>query len=124
VRLPGIVGLSTETDTAFALSPAVVDLTPFVGGGRYIKAAPLRPRKLFEDDEPETEVAEVAKPKPPISLIKEALKPGPGPSVVRDLLVGVVPVMQENLPVESALAITEPSRPRLTPMMAALLDDD
>ena len=111
-----LVGIALEIDSAAALAPGdgLPDEEPSFGGGsRYIKAAPLRPRKLFEEDPPEPEVVAappLPKPKPPISLIKQALAPKEPAA--------------KSLPLRGAPTITEPSRPRLTAMMAALLDDD
>jgi hypothetical protein len=87
------------------------------GGGYPVRPAPLRPRKLFEDDpEDPVEVLPEAKlrPKPPLSLIKQAVA---GSSVE-------VVFPQIQLPVGQAPSISRSSQLQLTPGVAALLDDD
>lgn len=91
---------------------AVPEAPSFGGGSRYVKPAPLRPRKLLDDDEPEEEKTPLPEPKPPVSLAKQAGLPPRKVTKLADLRTLVPP------------AITTPTRPRLTPMMAALMDDD
>lgn len=79
------------------------------GAGYPVRLPPDKKRRMaFED--PPVEPTPVPKPKPPISLIKEALA-GKSPESV-----GL-----HKAPVAPTVA---PSRPKFTPMMAALMDDD
>jgi hypothetical protein len=81
-----------------------VEETGLGGGAGYpMKPPPLKKRRMAFEDEP------LPIPVPPISLAVEA---------------ELAPARSKSLPKPLPAPITVPTRPRLTPMAAALLDDD